>query len=134
MTDVARMLEAVREELRKTVLDRIGGDYERSVVIAMLGILRDLRDAVVYDDAPIAAEAERLAAVCRGAVAEIGDHASAGEMVARLKAAERAATVKQRRDELAAAVETLVRELWSAPDLAAHRRTLLPRIRTALKT
>lgn len=134
MTDVARMLEAIREELRTTVLERIEGDYERSVVIAMLGILRDLRDTVVYDETPIAAEAERLAAVCRQAVDELGEHALAVEVAGHLRSAERTVNAAGRRRELATAVEHVVRELWREPALAAHRRSLLPRLRAALKT
>src|SRR5688572_11451708 len=35
--DVRTLLEAVRSELRATILPKIADDYERSVVIAMLG-------------------------------------------------------------------------------------------------
>lgn len=134
MTDVGRLLEAVREELRSTVLDRIEGDYERSVVIAMLGILRDLRDAVVYDEAPIAAEAARLLDVCRRAIDVLGEHALGAEIAGRIAASERTTNATERRDALAAAVETLVRELWRLPELGESRRALLPYVRAALKT
>jgi hypothetical protein len=133
VTDVRRLLDAVRSELRATILPKIEGDYERSVVIAMLGILGDLRDEVAPDEAPIAAEAARLRAASGDWIAALGESPLAGRVADAVAKADAAAGAAERRTHLLEAAETLVRELWADSRLASLRDELLPRIRRDLK-
>ena len=131
--DVRRLLEAVRGELRTTVLPKIEGEYERSVVIAMLGILGDVGAAVALDERPIAEEAARLRAACDEWIAALGEDPLASRLAELSRAADAAPNAVQRRTHLLEAAETLVRELWREPRLAALRKQLLPRVRADLK-
>ena len=132
MIDPKAMLEAVRRELQKTVLPRIEGDYERSVVIAMLGILRDVGAEIALDDRKISAENESLRAALEGAIALAAAKPFIVPVAERLGAAIAEPAPIPRRRLLLDAAETLVRVLWSDPALDAERKLLLPRIRTAL--
>jgi hypothetical protein len=133
VTDVRGLLEAVRRELRETVLPKIEGEYERSVVIAMLGILGDLREQVALDERPLVEDAARLRAACDEWIAALGEAPLAARLTALARAADAAESPARRRECLLEAAETLVRELWSDPRLTSLRAELLPRIRWALK-
>jgi hypothetical protein len=133
VTDVRRLLDAVRSELRSTILPKIEGEYERSVVIAMLGILGDLRDAVAIDERPAAKEAAELAAACDEWIAALGERPLANRLRETAAAADATKSAIERRSRLLEAAEMLVRELWSDPSLAAMRKDLLPRVRQVLK-
>jgi hypothetical protein len=132
VTEPKAMLEAVRRELQKTVLPRIEGDYERSVVIAMLGILRDVGAEIALDERKITAENESLRAALEGAIALAAAKPFVVPVAERLGAALAEPAPIPRRRLLLDAAETLVRELWRDPALEAERTLLLPRIRTAL--
>jgi hypothetical protein len=125
----------VRSALRATILPRIEGEYERSVLIAMLGILGDLRDTVVVDERPVAEEAARLREACDAWIAAL-ERASAVDLAARLRAvvesADASASAPARRARLLEGTETLVRELWSDAALALLRAELLPQVRRAV--
>lgn len=133
MTDPKAMLEAVRSELAKTVLPRIEGDYERSIVIAMLGILRDVGAEIALDERKIAAESESLRSALEASIALAAAKPFVVPVAERLGAAIAEPAPIPRRRLLLDAAETLVRELWSDPALDAERKLLLPRIRTALR-
>ena len=133
MTDVRRLLDAVRSELRSTILPKIEGDYERSVVIAMLGILGDLRDGVAIDERPAAKEAAELAAACEEWIAALGGTPLANRLREIAAAADATKSATERRSRLLEAAEMLVRALWSDPSLAGVRTEILPRVRKALK-
>jgi hypothetical protein len=131
VTEPKAMLEAVRRELQKTVLPRIEGDYERSVVIAMLGILRDVGAEIALDERKIAAENESLRAALEAAITDAKPFVI--PVAERLGAALAEPAPIARRRLLLDAAETLVRELWSDPALETERKLMLPRIRTALR-
>lgn len=131
--DVRRLLDAVRSELRSTVLPKIESEYERSVVIAMLGILGDVGAAVAVDERPIVEEAARLRAACDEWIAVLGEAPLAGRLAELARAADGAATATERRTHLLEAAETLVRELWRDTRFTALREELLPRVRADLK-
>jgi len=132
--DVRRLLDAVRSELRTTVLPKVEGEYEKSVVVAMLGILGDLRDAVVLDERPIAEEAGHLRTACAEWIASLGDAPVAERLRSSLVAADAASSALERRRLLLEAAETLIRELWSDPKLEGFRGELLPRVRRSLQS
>ena len=131
--DVRRLLDAVKSELRTTVLPKIEGEYERSVVIAMLGILGDVGAVVALDEQPIAEEAARLRVACDEWVQALGEDVLAAKLAELARDADGAANVVDRRTHLLTAAETLVRELWREPRLAPLREQLLQRVRAALR-
>lgn len=45
-----RLLGAIRRELREAILPRLTGEYDRSLVISMIGILGEIAGSVVEDD------------------------------------------------------------------------------------
>lgn len=133
MIDPKAMLEAVRRELQKSILPRIEGDYERSVVIAMLGILRDVGAEIALDERRISDENESLRTALETAVALAAAKPFVVPVAERLGAALAETAAIPRRRLLLDAVETLVRELWADPTLEAERKLLLPKIRSALR-
>ena len=134
MTDVRRLLDAVRNELRTTVLPKVDGDYERSVVVAMLGILGDLREIVVLDERPIIDEVERLRTASSEWIAALGSLPLAARLRESCGKAAAAPTAAERRASYLEIAETLVRALWTDPELEALRRELLPSIRRSLRS
>ena len=132
--DVRRLLDAMRNELRTTVLPRIEGEYERSVVVAMLGILRDLGPLVVLDERPVEVAATELRRACDEWIGELGERPLAGRLAELVREADAAASPAGRRERLLEAAETLVSALWRDPALGRLRETLLPRVRSVLKT
>jgi hypothetical protein len=130
--DVRGLLDAVRCELRATIQPKIEDEYERSVVIAMLGILREVGAAVALDERPVTQENERLRAACGDWIAALGEDPLAGRIASLARAADTATSALERRTHLLEATETVVRELWREPRLALLRDDLLPRVRRIL--
>jgi hypothetical protein len=133
---VRHMLEAVRHDLRNVVLPKIEGDYERSIVIAMLGILGDLTKQVSRDEKRLAVEAELL----RVGAAEWAELLRAGGAVAHASEVDVAAAAatsepvpSKRREHFLELAETIIRALWAEPSMAAVRDEVLPTIRKTLK-
>jgi hypothetical protein len=105
--------DGIRAQLRERVLPELDDEATRSVVFAILGMLRDLELQVREDDDWCGVSARELAEGARRWRGWLADDADvAGELHARLDAATRAETPRKARAELLAAAELVVDRLW----------------------
>lgn len=126
--DVARLFDGMRLELRERILPELGDDYDRAVVIAMLGILGDLALEVVPDEAWCRTTAAELRPAIDRWSEALGGAARVEELARRADAAPPAAA----RRALLEAASTIVRAIWHDERLRRDG-ALLAEIRRALR-
>jgi hypothetical protein len=131
--DPVVVLEGIRTELKDTVLPRLADEHERSRVVAMLGILRDIT-AELEANGPARWEATNamLSSACQDAVGALRPDDEVALRVQTLRVhAERAVPAQDVRQGLLAAAQELIRAAWT-PERAVARERILATLRPAL--
>lgn len=134
MSDEARrLLEAVRQGLRDVVLPKLGGEYDRSIVIAMMGILGDVAARLVEDEVWLEDSIRDLAEGAELWSRWLSASPSVASEIAALAAAARAAGHgTEARRSLLAAASVGVRALWADAELRGSAQHALADLRGRL--
>ena len=131
--DAKRLLEAIRADLRERILPALDGDFERSVVVAAVGILREVAPRIVEDDRWAEDSVAELAGAvgeARRALAPLGEVAPRiGDLVA---AAETAPTRSEARRCLLEAAAVAIRACWQDPRIRESAASVFGELRRAL--
>lgn len=132
MIDPDIVLQGIRSELKDTVLPRLEHEYERTRVVAMLGILRDLAEQLRVGESRWRATNAELSASCEEAAQILAPDDPVAKCVHTLTAeAERAESPAAARAALLDAAQRLISAAW-APERQAARAAILATVRPAL--
>lgn len=116
MIDPHQVLEGLRRDLRGIVLPAVEDEYARSVVVAMMGILRELGPRLRADERWCMQSVQELRAGCERWADALDDLGA--NSVALRDASARAAretSPEAARGHLLAAASDAVRSVWAAP-------------------
>ncbi len=128
-------LELVREQLRTAVLERLdreSDEYAKSVLIAALGVLREMANRVSAADNWCAASVDKLRASATGWPSRLAPLPECSAQVEHFLAqADAAHSLAEKRSYLLEAAETVISTLWRT-DPAQRDAALLGEIRELL--
>lgn len=111
------VLEGMRRDLRAIVLPAVEDDYVRSVIVAMMGILRELPRRICADESWCTQSVEELRAGCdRWAEALDAQEVSTVGLRALGARAAHGTSPETARGHLLAAATEAVRSVWAVPD------------------